>query len=149
MDYFLPGILQKILFMKKLIIVLAVGMIAAEAMAQSSPAQPPKVKETPAVPVEEVQFTAPKIVKDAPSSPAKVRFIPPVIVNAKGYAITIQNTKEEPIIILKKKGMVQKIRMSVWNAKPQYFENKYGKLPPPPPPTPQILPVPPAPPVQE
>lgn len=61
--------------------------------------------------------------------------------------ITVQNTKEEPVIILKKKGMVQKIRMSVWNAKPQYFENKYGQLPPPPPP--QILPVPPAPPVEE
>jgi hypothetical protein len=148
MDYFLPGILQKILFMKKLIIVLAVGMIAAEAIAQSSPTRPAEVKEMPAA-VEEVQFTAPKIVKDAPAPPAKVRFTPPVIVNAKGYAITIQNTKEEPIIILKKKGMVQKIRMSVWNAKPQYFENKYGELPPPPPPAPQPLPVPPAAPVKE
>jgi hypothetical protein len=141
--------LTKKIIMKKLVIVLAVGMIAAEAMAQSSITQPPKVKETPAAPVEAVQFTAPKIVKDVPAPPAKVRFTPPVIVNAKGYAITIQNTKEEPIIILKKKGMVQKIRMSVWNAKPRYFENKYGQLPPPPPPAPQILPVPPAPPVKE
>jgi hypothetical protein len=154
MDYFLPGILQKILFMKKLIIVLAVGMIATEAIAQNgkkNTTQPSSnVKEIPAAaPIEEVQFTPPKIVKDKPSSVNKVKFSPPVIVNAKGYAITIQNTKEEPIIILKKKGMVQKIRMSVWNAKPQYFENKYGQLPPPPPPTPQILPVPPAPPVQE
>ncbi len=33
--------------------------------------------------------------------------------------------------------------MSVWNAKPEYFENKYGKLPPPPPPmpVPPLLPV--------
>jgi hypothetical protein len=149
MDYFLPGILQKILFMKKLIIVLAVGMIAAEAMAQSSPARPAEVKETPAAPVEEVQFTAPAIVKDAPTPPAKVRFTPPVIVNEKGYAITVQSTKEEPVIILKKKGMVQKIRMNVWNAKPKYFENKYGQLPPPPPPAAQILPIPPAEPVKK
>jgi hypothetical protein len=146
MDYFLTGILQKILFMKKLIIVLAVGMIAAEAMAQSSPVQPPKVKEIPAQ-AEEVQFTAPTIVKDAPTP--KVKFTPPVIVNAKGYAITVLSTTKEPIILLKKKGMVQKIRMNVWNAKPKYFENKYGQLPPPPPPVLQILPVPPAPPVKE
>jgi hypothetical protein len=150
MDYLLPGILPKKLFMKKLIIVLAVGIIAAEAMAQSSPARAPEVKETPVAPAEEVQFTAPTIVKDAPTPPAKVRFIPPVIVNEKGYAITVQATKEEPVIILKKKGMVQKIRMSVWNAKPQYFETKYGKLPPPPPPrVPQPISVPPAPPVKE
>jgi hypothetical protein len=146
---FCPASYQKILFMKKLIIVLAVGMIAAEAMAQSSPARPVEVKETSAAPVEEVQFTAPAIVKDAPTPAAKVRFTPPVIINAKGYAITVQSTKEEPVIILKKRGMVQKIRMSVWNAKPAYFENKYGQLPPPPPPVPQVPPVPPAAPVKE
>jgi hypothetical protein len=125
--------------MKKLVIVLAVGLIATEAMAQSSPALPPKVKEMPApAPAEEVQFTPPKIVKNAPEPTTKVKFTPPIIVNDKGYAVTILNTSEQPVIILKKKGMVQKIRMSVWNAKPQYFEKKYGKLP-----------LPPAPPVKE
>ncbi len=144
--------------MKKLIIVLAVGIIATEAMAQTgkkaAPPTPPQVKDmpippsAPPAPPEEIQFTVPPP-PPSPLPPPKVKFTPPVIVNAKGYAITVQNTNDEPIIILKKKGMVQKIRMSVWNAKPQYFENKYGELPPPPPPAPQILPVPPAPPVKE
>jgi hypothetical protein len=141
--------------MKKLIIVLAVGMIAAEAIAQTgkktTPPTPPQVKDMPTPPMapplpEDVQFTVPP---PPPPPPAKARFTPSVIVNEKGYAITVQSTKEEPVIILKKKGIVQKIRMSVWNAKPQYFENKYGKLPPPPPPVLQPLSMPPAPPAKE
>lgn len=77
--------------MKKLIIVLAVGMIATEAIAQSNKKTTTSsdVKEMPApvaAPPEEVQFTPPKIVKNAPKPPTKVRFIPPVIVNSKGYA---------------------------------------------------------------
>ncbi len=144
--------------MKKLIIVLAVGIIATEAMSQTdkktAPPAPPQVKDMPIPPPatptlpEEVQFIAPPP-PPSPPPPPKVRFTPPVIVNEKSYAIMVQSTKEEPVIILKKKGMVQKIRMSVWNAKPVYFENKYGKLPPPPPPAPQILPIPPAKPVKE
>jgi hypothetical protein len=127
--------------MKKLIIVLAVGMIATEATAQKTKKTTPSttVKEMPAAApaqVEEVQFIPPKIAKDNPK--------PPVIVNDKGYNITVLTTKDEPVILLRKKGLIQKIRMSVWNAKPQYFENKYGQLPPPPPPVPQPLPVPPA-----
>jgi hypothetical protein len=140
--------------MKKLIIVLAVGMIATEATAQKTKKTSPSttVKEMPAAApaqVEEVQFIPPEIVKDNPKPPAKSKFTPPVIVNDKGYNITVLITKEEPVILLRKKGLIQKIRMSVWNAKPKYFENKYGQLPPPPPPAPQPIPVPPAPPVKE
>jgi hypothetical protein len=136
--------------MKKLIIVLAVGIIATEAVAQSNKktATSADVKEMPApapTPAEEMQFTPPEIVKNTPKPPAKPSFTPPVIVNEKGYTITVQSTKDEPVILLRKKGITQKIRMSVWNAKPQYFENKYGQLPPPPPPAPQPLSVPPAP----
>ena len=137
--------------MKKLIIVLAVGMIAADSMGQTGkkamvqPPPPPQVKDMPApppppAPPGEVKFTPPKIVKGAPKAPK-----PPVAVNDKGYAIWVQPTGEEPIILLNKKGVTQKIRMSVWNAKPEYFENKYGKLPPPPP-APPKRPVPPPPP---
>jgi hypothetical protein len=139
--------------MKKLIIVLAVGMITADGLAQSGkktlpPPPPQEIKDVPipppplpARPPENVQFTPPKIKKGPlppPKPPiiTKVRFTPPVIVNEKGYAIAVRQTKEEPVILLTKKGMTQKIRMSVWNAKPEYFENKYGKLPPPPPPVP-------------
>lgn len=133
--------------MKKLIIVLAVGMLAGDGMAQSG-----KKAGTPPPP-------SPMVVKDMPvppppppMPPKDVKFTPPVIVNDKGYAITVQPTKEEPVILLRKKGVTQKIRMSVWNAKPEYFENKYGKLPPPPPPAPPIPPKPPkapVPPVKE
>jgi hypothetical protein len=116
--------------MKKLIIVLAVGMLAGDGMAQNSkkagvPPPPP--------PMEQKNVPAPP----PPSKPEKVRFTPPVLFNEKGYAITVHNSSEGNIILLKnKKGLTQKIRMSVWDAKPEYFENKYGMLPPPPPPAP-------------
>jgi hypothetical protein len=148
MDYTPRRILPEILIMKKLIIVLAVGMLAGDGMAQSGkkavPAPPPppmELKEVPPPPPPPPPPAPPK----PPKHPEKVQFTPPIIVNDKGYAITIHNTKEGNIIVLKnQKGLIQKIRMSVWNAKPEYFENKYGQLPPPPPPPP-----PPAPPVKE
>lgn len=142
--------------MKKLIIVLAVGMIAADSMGQTGkkaappPPPPPQVKDMPAAPPppppppQQVKFTPPKIVKNVPPPPKPPKV--PAMVNEKGYAILVQPTKEEPVILLTKKGMTQKIRMSVWNAKPEYFENKYGKLPPPPPPAAPGPPVPPPPP---
>jgi hypothetical protein len=109
--------------MKKLIIVLAVGMLAGDAMAQTgkkaAPALPTELKDKPAL---------------LPPSIEISKFTPPVIVNEKGYNITVHATKEGNLILLRKKGITQKIRMSVWNAKPAYFENKYGPLPPPPPP---------------
>ena len=111
--------------MKKLMIVLAVGMLASDGMAQGT---------------QKAGVTAPQSIElqeapPPPAKPGKVQFTPPVIVNEKGYAITVLGTKEGNIVVLKnKKGLVQKIRMSVWNAKPAYFENKYGQLPPPPPP---------------
>jgi hypothetical protein len=118
--------------MKKLVIVLAVGMIASNVRGQDEKTL--AAPQTPAA-TQNVKFAPPKIVKDggAAPGPGKVHFKPPVIVNDKGYAIVVQPAKPEPIILLTKKGMTQKIRMSVWNAKPEYFENKYGKLPPPPP----------------
>jgi hypothetical protein len=133
--------------MKKLIIVLAVGMLAGDGMAQTGkkaavppPPPPMEIKDMPAPP------------PPPPPPPKGVKFSPPVIVNDKGYTITVQPTKEDPVILLQKKGVTQKIRMSVWNAKPAYFENKYGKLPPPPPPAPPMPPKPPkapVPPVKE
>ena len=131
--------------MKKLIIVLAVGMLAGDGMAQTGkkagiPPPSLEIKDMPAPP------------PPPPPPPKGVKFSPPVIVNDKGYTITVQPTKEEPVILLRKKGITQKIRMSVWNAKPEYFETKYGKLPPPPPPAPPMPPKPPkapVPPVKE
>ncbi|MEI9957131.1 MAG: hypothetical protein WDM90_12700 [Ferruginibacter sp.] len=131
--------------MKKLIIVLAAGMMASNIMAQNEKVAPPPPPAAPHVKVpkppppppappvpEEVKFTPPKIVKDPPPPPRppkveKVRFTPPVIVNDKGYAITVHQAKD-PIIMLAKKGLTQKIKMSVWNAKPEYFENKLWQI---------------------
>lgn len=136
--------------MKKLIIVLAVGMLAGDGMAQTGkkagvppPPPPMEIKDMP---------VPPPPPPPPPIPPKGVKFTPLVIVNNKGYTITVQPTKEEPVILLRKKGVTQKIRMSVWNAKPAYFENKYGKLPPPPPPAPPMPPKPPkapVPPVKE
>jgi len=157
MDYFPIRILRKKI-MKKLIIVLAVGMIASDAMAQvgktAVPPPPPPPQELRDMPIppppppaapQNMDFAPPPPPAVPPKPPviSKVKFTAPVIVNEKGYAILVQPTNEEPIILLTKKGVTQKIRMSIWNAKPEYFENKYGKLPPPPPPPP----APPKPPV--
>ncbi len=126
--------------MKKLIIVLAAGMFTAGAVAQEAVKAPPQeVKDMPIPP------------PPPPPPVENVRFTPPVIVNEKGYTITVRNTAAGNIILLRKKGITQKIRMDVWNAKPVYFENKYGMLPPPPPPppAPPAPPMPPAAPVKE
>ena len=130
--------------MKKLIIVLAVGMVASNGMAQTDkkiiapPPPPQEIKDVPPppppAPPSEANFNKPPVPQVPPKPPVKLKA--PVIVNEKGYSILIQTTKEAPIILLTKKGVTQKIKMSVWNAKPEYFENKYGKLPPPPPPMP-------------
>jgi len=148
--------------MKKLIIVLAVGMITAESFAQSGkkmvppppPPHPQEMKDVPTPPPppppppkkmeEAAPANVPEIRKVPPPPPkppvvSKVKFASP---NEKGYAIAVRQTNEESVILLTKNGMTQKIRMSVWNAKPEYFEHKYGKLPPPPPP-------PPTPPIKE
>lgn len=153
MDYSLPCICIKNFIMKKLIIVLAVGMVASNGMAQTGkknmapPPPPQEIKDIPPppppAPPTEANFVKPPVPPVPPVPPKPpVKFKAPVIVNEKGYSILVQTTKEEPIILLTKKGITKKIRMSVWNAKPEYFENKYGKLPPPPPPrpVPPILP---------
>lgn len=129
--------------MKKMIIVLATGIITTAAMAQenSKPAPPPP-------PADLTEMPAPQPPPPPPPAPPqppkieKVSFTPPVITNNKGYVIKVVRGKEDHIILVSKKGVTQKIRMRVWNAKPDYFENKYGELPPPPPPPP----APPAPP---
>ena len=148
--------------MKKLIIVLAVGMITADGMAQSGKHHgvppPPQVKDMPTPPAPPPPPPAPPVppppppagLMDPPPPPKppkpsknNITFTSRSAINEKGYTIMVQPTGEEPVILLTKKGITQKIRMNVWNAKPDYFENKYGKLPPPPAP-----PIPP-PPIKE
>ncbi len=111
--------------MKKLIIVLAVSMVAVDTIAQ--------IGDKPTTTETRVTIT-------------KNKFRYAASPNEKGYAIVVESTEEgQPIILVSKNGLTQKIKMNVWNAKPDYFENKYGKLPmpPPPPPAPPVPPVPP------
>ncbi len=153
--------------MKKLIIVLAVSMFASNGFTQTNkkvtnpitpelkklplppipPIPPlPPLPPIPPIPSESsnqvIDFTLPEIEKDIPAPPnppiKPIKFKPPVIVNENGYAIIVKNTTDGAIILLRKKGITQKINLAVWNAKPGYFENKYGKLPLPLPPVPPI-----------
>jgi hypothetical protein len=136
--------------MKKLVIILATGMLTSVAVAQNDIKQ---VTPPPPLEVTDLPMLPPPPPAPPPPPPArplqKVKFIQRGNLNEKGYAVTIQQTKEDNIIILHKNGLTQKIKMSVWNAKPDYFESKYGKLPPPPPPLPPTPPVTPNPPVKK
>lgn len=153
---FNAGIISLKKIMKKLIIVLAVSMFASDGMAQNGGKEvnaapqmkdiliPPPPPPPPPLPPE---INSPENKVLPPPSPAlKKNTKKCVCVNEKGYSILVQNTREGEIILLRKKGVLQKIRMTIWNAKPEYFENKYGKLPPPPPPPPPPAPLPPKPP---
>ena len=125
--------------MKKIIMMMTVSIIAGQLIAQTTkklmPPPPPlvdipKAPPAPAPPMEVMDIPIPP---SPPTPPEHVKFTTPIIVNDRGYTITVHSTTEGEIILLRKKGVIQKIRMSIWNAKPEYFENKYGKLPPPPP----------------
>jgi hypothetical protein len=59
-----------------------------------------------------------------------------VIINNNGYEISVVTINERSIVIVKKDGKTQKIKLSAWNADRKYYEKKYGQLPPPPPPPP-------------
>ncbi len=120
-------------------IVLAAGIISTAAIAQKThkpvppaPPAPPEMKDLPPAPPAPpgvAAMEAPPPPPPAPPKPPK----PPVIKSKTGYVITVMQQKDDDIVLLRKNGITQKIRMSVWNAKPEYFEKKYGMLPPPPP----------------
>jgi hypothetical protein len=130
--------------MKKMIIVLAAGIISTAAIAQKTdrqvppaPPAPSEMKDVPPAPPPPpviMDMQAPPPTPPAPPKPPKKHFA--TATNNKGYRVKIMTTENDNIILLSKNGVTQKIKMSVWNAKPQYFENKYGMLPPPPPPPP-------------
>lgn len=61
---------------------------------------------------------------------------PVTIVNSNGFEISVQNLQGKTMVVTEKNGVVQKIRLSTWNANRKYYEKKYGQLPPPPPPPP-------------
>jgi beta-lactamase regulating signal transducer with metallopeptidase domain len=58
--------------------------------------------------------------------------------NKKGYYIDVKDNKGNCLIVIKDKNRkeVKRLLMTEWNEKSEYYENLYGKVPPPPPPLP-------------
>lgn len=58
--------------------------------------------------------------------------------NKKGYYIDVKNNEGNCLIVVKDKNRkeVKRLLMAEWNEKSDYYENLYGKVPPPPPPLP-------------
>lgn len=58
--------------------------------------------------------------------------------NKKGYYIDVKNNDGNCLIVVKDKNRkeVKRLLMTEWNEKSDYYENLYGKVPPPPPPLP-------------
>lgn len=58
--------------------------------------------------------------------------------NKKGYYIDVKNNDGNCLIVIKDKNRkeVKRLLMTEWNEKSDYYENLYGKVPPPPPPLP-------------
>lgn len=71
-----------------------------------------------------------------PEKPEQVKFTPPVIVNDKGYNLSVHYNNGTNMVYAKKNGVTEKILLSKWSANEAYYEKKYGALPPPPPPPP-------------
>ncbi len=67
-----------------------------------------------------------------PVSPNR-EFSSVIIVNNNGYDSRIEKINGNPMVILEKDAVVQKIKLSTWNANRKFYEKKYGQLPPPPP----------------
>ena len=71
-----------------------------------------------------------------PPQAQHVKFTPPVIVNDKGYNLSVHYNKGNELVYAKKNGLSEKISLDKWLANRSFYEKKYGELPPPPPPLP-------------
>ena len=62
--------------------------------------------------------------------------------NDKGYVINLIDDNGNPTLVIKDKNgkQVDRVLLTKWDENESYFEEKYGKLPPPPPPVPPIPP---------
>ena len=144
--------------MKKRIIIsvtcIAVAVICVEAQNKSTTVNPPAtsmesfVAPPPPPPVPPVPPAPPTDGIDLPLPPAPpappVPPAPPTeeitavyyaveIINGNGYEISVRSINGKGMVIVKKDGKTQKIKLSTWNANRKYYEKKYGQLPPPPP----------------
>ena len=154
--------MRKLSFMKKRIIIsvtcIAVAVIYVDAQNKSATVNPPAtsmerfiVAAPPPPPAPPLPPTPPSIdgtdltLPPAPPVPP----VPPTeeiitvyssaeIINSNGYEISVRVINGKEMVIVKKDGKTQKIKLTTWNANRKYYEKKYGQLPPPPPPAPLI-----------
>ncbi len=152
----------KLLIMKKRIIIgvtcMAVAVIYVDAQNKSTiisasptvtesyitppPPPPPPIPPLPPLPslMDEIEPPLPPLPPDPPSAVIMIadpEINGPEIINNNGNEISIHTLNGKTMIIVKKDGKTQKIKLTTWNANRKYYEKKYGQLPPPPPP-PQV-----------
>ena len=139
--------------MKKRIIIcvtcIAVAGIYAEAQNKSSAVTatesliaPPPPPPAPPVPPPTDGIDLPPVPPIPPIPPVPAvndlaydspESVGPEIINNNGYEISVRNINGKAMVIVKKDGKKQKIKLTTWNADRKYYEKKYGQLPPPPP----------------
>jgi len=93
------------------------------------PPLPPPVLSVPPVPP---MAPAPPLPPAPPSQKkeaAQVKYISPVIINSNGYEVSLQKLKEAQVVILEKDAVIQKIKLTKWNANRKFYEKKFGQLP--------------------
>lgn len=113
-----------------------------------APPPPPPVPPVPPLPpvIDENELPAPPPPPPLPPVPP----VPPVpeieneiatpefssveIINSNGYEVSVRIQKGKEMVIIKKDGKEQQIKLSTWNANRKFYEKKFGLLPPPPPP---------------
>jgi len=121
--------------MKKLMMFLSASVFALQVSAQSDkkappppPPPPPKFQKAPPPPPVEPPPPPPKV--------KMVKFTPPLLVNDKGYSLSVTTVKGVKKVVIRNSKMKTFVDLSAWNSKKDFYENKYGELPPPPPPPP-------------
>ena len=153
--------------MKKTLLVLFVCTVSTHMIAQKTKSEKAETPTQTAMPENDIAPPPPPPPPPPPTPPApehptpptppqieQVKFTPPVIVNDKGYNLSVHYYNGKNLVYMKKNGVSEKISLDKWNANRSYYENKYGELPPPPPPPPAPKgapappPAPPAPPAE-
>src|SRR5204863_6615557 len=84
-------------------------------------APPPPPPEPPLPPAPPLPPTPP--LPPPPASDDVVTFTPPVIVNDKGYDISVHYNNGNNMVYMKKKGVTEKVSVEKWNANKSYYEN--------------------------
>lgn len=112
------------------------------------PPPPPPPPFPPAPPVDGIDIPAPPAPPMPPLPPVPAvekengnsyqESVTTEIINNNGNEITIVTIKGTKMVVIKKDGKTQRIKLSTWNANRKYYEKKYGQLPPPPPPPPVV-----------